>query len=69
MIKSTRTEVNRLLNDFYDATYDPDLCSFNYAAGYMQSMLVEILTDLPAKKQQYYLDQIKSSMRKIKNVA
>ena len=46
----------RLINKYQTLDGMP---SYAYATGYMESMLAEMLLDLPKAKQQYYIDIMK----------
>lgn len=60
MRKATREEINTVINEFVDISYDK-FKSYGYASGYLSSMLKTAMEGLPAKQQKEMLDRLKSA--------
>ena len=59
-MKYSPTQIDATLNQFANMSYNK-YGNHSHAAGYMQSMLVKLIADLPKYKQAELLKQILSS--------
>jgi len=64
MNKLTYLEVSASLNDFANLSYQ-DRGSFSYACGTFQSMLSNLVADLPKHKQAEFLQTLEDAMKRV----
>ena len=57
MTKTAEVKVYDVVDAFVSRAYQAD-GSYNFVAGFLESMLVRALEDLPKAKRQVYIDQI-----------
>ena len=62
--KFEKQEIKSALTSFVGATYQ-EFDSHSYATGYLESLLVSILVDMPRHKQAEVLTQIYDHARKV----
>jgi hypothetical protein len=62
--KIEKDEIKSALTSFVGATYQ-EFNSHSYATGYMESLLVSILVDMPRHKQVEVLTQLYDHARKV----
>ena len=62
--KIEKDEIKSALTSFIGATYQ-EFNSHSYATGYMESLLVSILVDMPRHKQVEVLTQLYDHARKV----
>lgn len=62
--QDVRAEVSPVLKAFADSTYNEDRgYSYAYLAGYYESMICELLADVPKAKRQEVIRQLKDATK------
>ena len=62
--QAVRAEVSPVLKAFADSTYNEDRgYSYAYLAGYYESMICELLAEVPKRKRQEVLNQLKEASK------
>lgn len=67
--QDVRAEVSPVLKAFADSTYTEDRgYSYAYLAGYYESMICELLADVPKRRRQEIIRQLKDATKPWQNL-